>query len=307
MPTVKNPLKHVPNWRRGAVLAGLFTTVVGGFVAVVLFAWILLDVGNPASNKTTFRAAESWTEIKNDVRQMEDPTVAERLTGAVRTTSERMSAPGFPVPGSVPIIGSLVRSAQTATHRPILGFPAPEGPSNRTSAANAEAVQAVGLGETPLVPALVSTPKNQPQPTPLVTSATTEMAETSARARTEAVATFTSGSDAPATTATSAARSSSSDARMGRKEGSAKRQAKAALLEPERRDARAQRPRSRARQALSAKPRLAGATPAQEESPALPASAASPQAPPDRERMHLLGVPLPTGSEIKACLLALRC
>jgi hypothetical protein len=210
-----------------------------------------------------------------------------------------MSALRNQVPGSVPILGSFVRAAQTATHRPVLGFPTSEHPAS--SGANAETVQAEKPGGPPLVQALVSSSTDQPQPSPSsVSRSSNGAAVTNARAATVAVATSTLGSDVPATTAATAVRSQPANAWFSPGNRSAKRQVKAASLDPERLEAKAQQPRSRARQALSVKQRLARATPVQEETPA-------PQAGANRERMHLLGVPLPTGSELKQCLLEFRC
>jgi hypothetical protein len=139
--------------------------------------------------------------------------------------------------------------------------------------------------------------------------------DASAQAENKAAPGSDPGSGVPAMTAALPGNSDRPDA-SGDREGAAKRRSKAtAAVAPQ---AETQEARSRDR-----KPRAAPEKPAFERqasagrtrNPATqPPAAATPAAPPapaqpapDRERVRLLGIPLPTGTEVRQCLLEFRC
>jgi hypothetical protein len=283
------PGAEVSLWRRRAVLMGQVTTVLSGLAAVLLLAGVLLDAGRPASSKVAFRPATNWPEIKSGVPVLQTLSNADQRPNA--------------------IVGSLVSPSRTDnTEQLQVGLAAASRPSQIVSAGRAEMLQGSE--------ASVSGPNHEAQPNVPVAFASRD--EPTAREPAESKVKSDLDSGVPTVTRSSAPEHRASEA-------STRRQVKAAALDPERPEKTAQQARSRAQQSLSAKPPASGAeiergnqrhTSAQQTgiAGARQRGVAAPPEPPavdqtarEEERMRLLGIPLPTGSELKQCFLEFRC
>ena len=251
-----------------------------------------------------------------------------------KSAAPRMNPPGFPsnhqadapgelanwtperrVPGSAPIVGSSpVRSDRTSTTEPpVVLLPAGRRPSDIAAAASDQDLQRLQQ-EGGQAAGLASRAGDAPPSVPAPSVSPNEV-DASAQAETKAAPGSDPGSGVPATTAALPANSDRPDA-SGDREGAGKRRSKAAAAAAPQAETQEARSRDRKPRAAPEKPALerqasAGRTRNPATQPPAPATPAAPpalaQPAPDRERVRLLGIPLPTGSEVRQCLLEFRC
>jgi hypothetical protein len=282
-------------WRNRALLMGQVTTVLCGLAAVWLLAEVLLDADRPASVRVAFRPVTNWPEIKRGGPELSTPSSADELAG---------SSPS-------PLEASLERGTTTDnTVQAPAGLPVRRRPYELTSTGGAEAMQ--GLT------APVSSLDLKAQPSVRLV-ASDGPSEANAPAEPDdvrsAAPVVTSGVAAPSLAPTGAGSKASTRPRE-----------RVPTRDPQRGETNDQQVQSRARHSFStvlpsregskveprsqkrpsAQPtRIAAAQ--QQELSATPTARGTEEAVPDKDRMRLLGIPVPTGSELKQCLFEFRC
>jgi hypothetical protein len=286
------------DWMRYLVSLSQITVVLGSVLAVVLLLRLAFEDTLPSTPGIFVGAAENWAEIKNSVPELNSAaqvTALKRPETTLDRSGEVRNTPATDdqVPGSPQIIRNLI---QPLTERSLSQAP------ETASAATNNPFSEVNLKDAVQVEALVTRPEAVPQPRVPLAVASPEDAN----------------SNVTASVATPPVPSSRT---MDRRRDTA------AAVQPPRQEVADQKARSRAPRSLSDGPRTTKAKQlpkppteralfAQRTSPAA-AGTQGPQitsAPPassagaaDPTRNHLLGIPLPTGSEIKQCLLEFRC
>ena len=321
MPNSDRLAGGVPRRKRRALFVGRLATVASGIVAVGLLAPILLEAGRPPERAVSSRSAEGWPDLEATGPKPEARSAADQPAGVSEQPSggrpEELATwtPERRVPGSAPIVGtSSVRSDRTSTTEPpVVLLPAGRRPSDIAAAASDQDLQRLQQ-EGVRGAALASSAGNEP-PGVAAPSASVNEVDASAQAETKAAPGSDPGSGVPATTAALPARSDRPDA-SGDQEGAGRRRSKAAAAAAPQADGQEARSRDRKPRAAPEKPALERqASAARTRNPATqPAAVATPTAPPasappapDGERVRLLGIPLPTGSEVRQCLLEFRC
>ena len=321
MPNSDRLAGGVPRRKRRALFVGRLATVASGIVAVGLLAPILLEAGRPPERAVGSRSVEGGPDVnavgpKPEVRSAGDEPagVSEQPPG--RRSGELANwTPERRVPGSAPIVGSSpVRSDRTSTTEPpVVLLPAGRRPSDIAAAASDQDLQRLQQ-EGGQAAGLASRAGDAPPSVPAPSVSPNEV-DASAQAETKAAAGSDPGSGVPATTAALPANSDRPDA-SGDREGAGKRRSKAAAAAAPQAETQEARSRDRKPRAAPEKPALerqasAGRTRNPATQPPAPATPAAPpalaQPAPDRERVRLLGIPLPTGSEVRQCLLEFRC
>jgi hypothetical protein len=285
-------------WRSRALLMGQVTTVLCGLAAVWLLGEVLLDAGRPASVRVAFRPVTNWPEIKRGGPPSSIPSSADELAGS--SASEHT--------GKLEKRTTIDNNVQPPAELPRLRLA-----YENAFAGGAESMQSL----TP--PASSSDHQVQPR-VPVVVSPDPSRAE--APPEPHANVNSNVGSAAPVVTPVAPL---VPPAGLG-PEAPTRPREKGAVGDPQRR-ANAQQVQSRGQQSLSARSFPPGEAPGierrtQRRPSAQPTRIAAAQeqvllAPPeprgtqeavaDKNRMRILGIPVPTGSEFKQCLLEFRC
>jgi len=284
-------------WRSRALLMGQVTTVLCGLAAVWLLAEVLLDAGRPASVRVAFRPVTNWPEIKRGGPELSTLNSADELPGS----------------SASPVNGNLRTTIENTVQLPA-ELTAPRRADETTS--GAESMQG-------LTAPVSSSNHEAKSSVPLVVSNGPSGAN--ATAEPDAVVESNVGSASPVVTAAVAA-PSVSPTRAGPELPTRPRE-KAAPGDPQRRGTNPQQAPSRAQQSLSTTALQSGEAPklerrsqkrpsaqptriaaAQQQVPLAPSVPRGTEDPdPDNNRISLLGIPVPTGTELKQCLLEFRC
>jgi hypothetical protein len=317
MPISDRLAGNVPRWKRRVLFLGRLATVASGIVAVGLLAPILLEAGRPSERAVGSRSAEGWPDVnlvgpKPEARSAADQPagVSEQSPGG-RPGELANWIPERRVPGSAPIVGSSpVRPDPTSNAEPpVVLLPAGKRPSDIAATASDQDLQRLKQ-ESVHATGSASSAGDGPPGVPVPSA---NEVDASAQAETKAAPGSDPGSGMPATTAALPARSERPDA-SGDREG--KRRSKAAAAAAPQTETQEARSRDRKRRTDPEKPALERqASAGRTRNPATqPQAVAAPTAPPasapaapDGERVRLLGIPLPTGSEVRQCLLEFRC
>jgi hypothetical protein len=319
MPISDRLAGNVPRWKRRVLFLGRLATVASGIVAVGLLAPILLEAGRPSERAVGSRSAEGWPDVnpvgpKPEARSAADQPagVSEQSPGG-RPGELANWIPERRVPGSAPIVGSSpVRPDPTSNAEPpVVLLPAGKRPSDIAATVSDQDLQRLKQ-ESVHATGPASNAGDGPPGVPAPSASPNEV-DASAQADTTAAPGSDPGSGMPATTAALPARSERPDA-SGDREG--KRRSKAAAAAAPQTETQEARSRDRKRRTDPEKPALERqASAGRTRNPATqPQAVAAPTAPPasapaapDGERVRLLGIPLPTGSEVRQCLLEFRC
>ena len=317
-----------------AVLIGQVTVALAAFAVVIGLTCLLSNDSKPPLRQVTFASAGDWPEIKNGVPELNSREVStkappDRLPAAFET---RPIASHKPENASHGLIhAGLTESAPSdgITHGSNGFRTQNETPSSAsTSSANASSAaqsHLVDRGEQAISSSM------DPRDSRAPASATNDGSRAQAEAHTTGGRGLAANEPQPENSA-AAAPVSVTDTRIGKRKMEVERD-QTGSVRPERSGAKAQHVRAtagqlsspvkprpvtdkaepkprNARHADSKHPRTAAAQP-QARPATSPATAEVAPAPvpsaADKERVHLLGIPMPTGREVKECLLEFRC
>jgi hypothetical protein len=283
---------RLPDWAKCVVLVSQATIVAGSCGAVFLLMRLLSDTALPQAAQVQIGLAENRSETNG----------------------------GHRVPGSVPIISDFVQAAAAdQTPRPPDGHAAQDAPELGPAMRAAEIVQTVNP-EKHAQAASSRSPNDGSTEASAAIPATPTEGEARKQAGNEA-----GGSTVPIADvrAVPAADAPLPDTRTGEQKTTAKGSSRTAAPDVQRPGTEAQPAGSRGFRSSPAKSqpikgeaeaerrnekraqRTRTAAVQQQDPSALPPAAAAAQ--PAQERMRFLGIPMPTGTELKQCLLEFRC
>jgi hypothetical protein len=310
-------------WRIRLAVIGQIIAGAAAFVSVfAATTWLLSDYARPSPPGARLAPAENWPEIKDGVPELKaSPSVPARQAGDAANGPREQADPRTmriaedSVPGAAPIMRGFVQSNSTDGAAPV--------PADRSSVKEAAGAPAGASAfaskpeESSRVHLPASGSDDEPRSNGAVIGATPQK-ETSAPPKTDgvpaAIDDVQTGALAPPLLPA---------ARTDEKGPPPKQQDKTAPLEPQRQGSSAQMGASGAAQTSPAKARLAkktqGAEPRKKKAARTRTAAAQPQAAPqaapeaaaaqpaEEARKRFLGIPLPTGTEVRQCLFELRC
>jgi hypothetical protein len=298
--------------------------IAGVAVFVLVFAgttWLLSDDAPPAFREARFASAEHWPEIKNGVPELKAspgvpaPQIGDSANGPPEKPDPRtMRSADESVPGAAPVIGGFVHAKPTDGPTAVPADLSPVKEAFETPAG------AAGLVSKPEESSRIGVPAGSSDGEPRRDGGVIGAApqkETGARPKVDDVP---AASDAVQTGALAPALLPGT--RAEEKRPQAKQQDKTAPREPRRQGSTTPAAASGASQTSSAKARMAtkihGAevrkkkagrtrTAAPQPQPAQAPSTVAAAQPSEEQRKRFLGIPLPTGSEVRQCLFELRC
>jgi hypothetical protein len=303
-------------WKRRAVLFGHVCTVVGGVIAVALLARILLEAGRPLASEPASKAADHGREFATPLAPSPETTGsvrAESFDGVRSSRQPSIFRTTDRVPGAAPIITNFVPSRPRDAHE--LAIPRRSFETAMTEVADAlEVAKAHGGidGQSP-----VSSPGAERQPHPALPAPHPNRETMDSPLESKAVAALRQDTRPEVSKAmpnVSQATETAEKSIIGIGDGDRKprqpnQRAHSRALRPSAPSqvAREQVKSERRDRKLLAAHRARNSAGPEHRVSAPPEVAAPPEGQPSETRVHLLGIPMPTGSEVKQCLFEFRC
>jgi hypothetical protein len=312
-PETREP-RRLAQRRRGTglvVIVGQVTIGIAGLAVLVAIACLLWDRTKAPFREVTFASAKDWPTISNGVPDLKPSEAPPDVPLA--TSAERPSTAAIEIPDSASPAASLITAPVTDAVPAVDRTPPVASSASATDPPGAQPdVPTAAEAVINASPDTLQSPGALPSAAVDDGNAVAAASETSADGQNASVIAPSSVTDARSGNAeVSAERDERAGALRSNRSGTDQRvRAPAALssqtAKPRAATDKAEPERRKARLAESKRTRTA-ATQEQARPDLTTETSAVTQPAPDGERTRLLGIPLPTGREIKECLLQFRC
>lgn len=311
--TASRRLTQIRWSKKAAILVG--QSIAGLVCSATVFlgvTWFLSDAPRPRLREATFGPAENWPEIKNGVPELWSvKTSASGQFDRVNGVTPR----GVPTTEEVPPPRSDANAVSTVGY-PSEGAPvdlAPEAGTVSTPTPEAQIVSmpADDARQIAGAPPLITDEEPQTIEYASAPAAPASLGQTEAQNVSAGPAAYPSSPHAPARS-----RKAAAEKEKKRMAGRLQQERANALeviapagpassVKPRSSTGQKQIERRKERLATAPRTTTAGTQPGRGRDTSTTAAAAQPEA--EDERVRLLGIPLPTGREVKECLLEFRC